>query len=163
MDKCCHSERIPFYFICTWICSCNSQWILQVNQIYLCKEIILLQKEIIIHFTLIIPSLLLFASTYKIFTENVWLIGMNMHMLKLHSQVHFSDNVRPHWISKSVYEWWLVKLVGSISLCGLMVSSQLSDGSTRRWFNSPTPTPQHIKSSRGVGELVLNPIQLIRS
>ena len=32
--------------------------------------------------------------------------------------------------------------------------------STRRWSNSPTPTRRHIKSSRDVGELVLNPIQL---
>ena len=29
--------------------------------------------------------------------------------------------------------------------------------------NSPTPTRRRIKSSRDVGELVLNPIQLIRS
>ena len=32
--------------------------------------------------------------------------------------------------------------------------------STRRWSNSPTPTRRHIKSSRDVGELVLNLIQL---
>ena len=35
--------------------------------------------------------------------------------------------------------------------------------STRRQSNSPTPTHRSIKSSRDVGELVLNPIQLIRS
>ena len=35
--------------------------------------------------------------------------------------------------------------------------------STRRRTNSPTPTRQRIKSSRDVGELVVNPIQLIRS
>ena len=35
--------------------------------------------------------------------------------------------------------------------------------STRRRTNSPTPTRRRIKSSRDVGELVLNPIQLIRS
>ena len=35
--------------------------------------------------------------------------------------------------------------------------------STRRRSNSPTPTRRRIKSSRDVGELVLNPIQLIRS
>ena len=35
--------------------------------------------------------------------------------------------------------------------------------STCRWTNSPTPTRRRIKSSRDVGELVLNPIQLIRS
>ena len=35
--------------------------------------------------------------------------------------------------------------------------------STRRWTNSPTPTRRRIKSSRNVGELVVNPIQLIRS
>ena len=40
---------------------------------------------------------------------------------------------------------------------------QLADGPTRRWTNSPTPTRRRIKSSRDVGELVLNPIQLIRS
>ena len=35
--------------------------------------------------------------------------------------------------------------------------------STRRRTNSPTPTRRRIKSSRDVGELVVNPIQLIRS
>ena len=35
--------------------------------------------------------------------------------------------------------------------------------STRRRFNSPTPTRRRIKSSRNVGELVFNPVQLIRS
>ena len=40
---------------------------------------------------------------------------------------------------------------------------QLADGPTRRRTNSPTPTRRRIKSSRDVGELVLNPIQLIRS
>ena len=35
--------------------------------------------------------------------------------------------------------------------------------STRRWSNSPTSTRRRLKSSRDVGELVLNPIQLIRS
>ena len=35
--------------------------------------------------------------------------------------------------------------------------------STRRWSNSLTPTRRRIKSSRDVGELVVNPIQLIRS
>ena len=35
--------------------------------------------------------------------------------------------------------------------------------STRRWTNSPTPTRRRIKSSRNVGELVVDPIQLIRS
>ena len=35
--------------------------------------------------------------------------------------------------------------------------------STHRWSNSLTPTRQRIKSSRDIGELVLNPIQLIRS
>ena len=35
--------------------------------------------------------------------------------------------------------------------------------STHRWSNSPTPTRRRIKSSRDVSELVLNPIQLIRS
>ena len=35
--------------------------------------------------------------------------------------------------------------------------------STRRQFNSPTPTRQRIKSSRNVSELVFNPVQLIRS
>ena len=48
-----------------------------------------------------------------------------------------------------------------------MVSSQLADGPTRRYqladANSPMPTRRRIKSSRDVGELVLNPIQLIRS
>ena len=34
---------------------------------------------------------------------------------------------------------------------------------TRRRSNSPMPTRRRIKSSRDVGELVLNPIQLIRS
>ena len=34
--------------------------------------------------------------------------------------------------------------------------------STRRRTNSPTPTRRRIKSSRDVGELVVNPIQLIR-
>ena len=29
--------------------------------------------------------------------------------------------------------------------------------------NSPTPTRRRIKSSRNVGELVFNPVQLIRS
>ena len=33
----------------------------------------------------------------------------------------------------------------------------------RRTLNSPTPTRRLIKSSRDVGELVVNPIQLIRS
>ena len=35
--------------------------------------------------------------------------------------------------------------------------------STCRRTNSPTPTRRRIKSSRDVGELVVNPIQLIRS
>ena len=35
--------------------------------------------------------------------------------------------------------------------------------STRGRFNSPTPTRRRIKSSRNVGELVFNPVQLIRS
>ena len=35
--------------------------------------------------------------------------------------------------------------------------------STRRQFNSPTPTHRRIKSSRNVSELVFNPVQLIRS
>ena len=35
--------------------------------------------------------------------------------------------------------------------------------STRRRFNSPTLTRRRIKSSRNVGELVFNPVQLIRS
>ena len=35
--------------------------------------------------------------------------------------------------------------------------------STCRRFNSPTPTRQRIKSSRDIGKLVLNPIQLMRS
>ena len=35
--------------------------------------------------------------------------------------------------------------------------------STRRRSNSPMPTHRRIKLSRDVGELVLNPIQLIRS
>ena len=35
--------------------------------------------------------------------------------------------------------------------------------SSRRQFNSPTPTRRRIKSSRNVGELVFNPVQLIRS
>ena len=35
--------------------------------------------------------------------------------------------------------------------------------STRRRTNSPTPTRRRIKSSRDVSELVVNPIQLIRS
>ena len=35
--------------------------------------------------------------------------------------------------------------------------------STHRRTNSPTPTRRRIKSSRDVGELVLNPTQLIRS
>ena len=35
--------------------------------------------------------------------------------------------------------------------------------STRWWSNSPTPTCRRIKSSWDIGELVLNPIQLIRS
>ena len=48
-----------------------------------------------------------------------------------------------------------------------MVTSQLADGPTRRRqladANSLTPTRRRIKSSRDVGELVLNPIQPIRS
>ena len=35
--------------------------------------------------------------------------------------------------------------------------------STCRRSNSPTPTRRRIKSSRDIGKLVLNPIQLIRS
>ena len=35
--------------------------------------------------------------------------------------------------------------------------------SSCQWFNSPTPTCRRVKSSRKVGELVFNPVQLIRS
>ena len=35
--------------------------------------------------------------------------------------------------------------------------------SSRRRFNSPTPTRRRVKSSRDVGELVFNPVQFIRS
>ena len=35
--------------------------------------------------------------------------------------------------------------------------------SSRRRFNWPTPTCRRVKSSRDVGELVFNPVQLIRS
>ena len=41
--------------------------------------------------------------------------------------------------------------------------AHIGNQSTRRRTNSPTPTCRHIKSSRDVGELVVNPVQLIRS
>ena len=45
------------------------------------------------------------------------------------------------------------------NLSKLMVSSQVTDS----LINSPTSTCRRIKSSRNVGELVFNPVQLIRS
>ena len=45
----------------------------------------------------------------------------------------------------------------------VLADIKLGNRSTRRRTNSPTPTRRRIKSSRDVGELVVNPIQLIRS
>ena len=53
---------------------------------------------------------------------------------------------------------WVIHLTFTVPL-----SSQEGIQSTRRRSNSLTPTRRHIKSSRDVSELVLNPIQLIRS
>ena len=55
--------------------------------------------------------------------------------------------------------------LGGVKLIFIDEISMVGNGiqSTRRRFNLLTPTRQHIKSSRDVGELVLNPIQLIRS
>ena len=48
-------------------------------------------------------------------------------------------------------------------ILGLDIKKRKGNQSTRRRTNSPTPTRRRIKSSRDVGELVVNPIQLIRS
>ena len=75
----------------------------------------------------------------------------------------FSDNCR----QKKNSTEFLLKLLDLKSdftlTLGYLSPSLNRIQSTRRRTNSPMPTRRRIKSSRDVGELVVNPIQLIRS